>query len=539
MRLFIAAPITSALREIGPSGAVVMAPRLVAFLQSLEQAVACKGHETWMAHRVEEFGANIRPPHICAPLDFLALKRADGVIAYATDSFGVHMELGWAIALKKPVVLIRETDCDGASPLLQGLSSFGGCTEIPVKTGFLADRTATLRVTAEVVRAIDGWRSETRHGKSVAFVSTAFGFGPVSKASTIAAEFRRSVPDIELDFFGAGIDYSFAVMAKTFDRVFKYDVDSEPSLAALVDYLSAYDHVVSVLNFSILRWWRPTHPPLHVVDSLTWMWPSIPPFLERAKHYFVQDYLLPPDRVREWGKSVRIVPTGPICAMQPPSDCTRNKSKLLVNLSGCSNPLLDDRVYDDYARVLSTSVLSASKGMFEEIVICTRESLHPIVREAVGRSEGVTVVHLPHDEFLAQMATCAALLTSPGITATLEAVRVSTPLGFLLPQNYSQYLLAERNARDFGQDLCLAFSRFGPEHMIPDDLPEADGVAAVGEQLMDILKNHVGPMQEMLSQMLVELIQAPVDGSSALRVRDSNGQNAIVRLILDQPNSRS
>ena len=94
MRLFIAAPITSVLREVDPSGAVAMAPPIVAFLQSLEQAVACQGHEVWMAHRVEEFGASIRPPHICAPLDFLAMKRADGVVAYATGSFGVNMELG-------------------------------------------------------------------------------------------------------------------------------------------------------------------------------------------------------------------------------------------------------------------------------------------------------------------------------------------------------------------------------------------------------------------------------------------------------------
>ena len=225
--------------------------------------------------------------------------------------------------------------------------------------------------------------------------------------------------------------------------------------------------------------------------------------------------------------------------MQPPSDCTRNKSRLLVNLSGCSNPHLHDGVYDDYARVLSAAVLSASEGIFEEIVICTRESLHPIVREAVGRSEGVTVVHLPHDRFLAQMAMCAALLTSPGITATLEAVRVSTPLGFLLPQNYSQYLLAERNASTFGHALSLAFSRFGPEHTIPDNLPEADGVAAIGERLRDILKNHRIPMQEMIRQMILALIQGPGEGCREVRVRDSNGQHAIVRRVLAEPSSRS
>lgn len=50
-----------------------------------------------------------------------------------------------------------------------------------------------------------------------AFLATSFGFGPVSKAVTIAAEIKNHTPEYELHFFGGGIDYDFAARSKIFD----------------------------------------------------------------------------------------------------------------------------------------------------------------------------------------------------------------------------------------------------------------------------------------------------------------------------------
>lgn len=396
----------------------------------------------------------------------------------------------------------------------------------------MGDEVETGKVCSEVFRMLPNDYADIRKNESIAFLSTAFGFGPASKAATIAAEFRRTVPGVELDFFGSGIDFDFAVKAGVFDHVLRYDVDEELSLEELAKYLQAYDQVVSVLNFKILRWWHPTYPPLHIVDSLTWMWPTMPANLERSAHYFVQNYLLPRDRVKEWGKSVRVVTTGPICDGDALLAVCRNDKKLLINFSGCSNPILNDKVYHNYVSLLSSIILDVCGKYFNRVVICTREDLHPVIRECVGARAGVSVVHLPRDRFLSEMCDCGALLTSPGITTTLEALRFGTPIGFLLPQNYSQYLLSEHNARTFGQQRCMAMSRFGAQYHVPEGLPAVDGVAAVAKNLEDILKNHTTKLTVMVREMLMALRGFDKVEISDPAISEERGQELIVRTIM-------
>lgn len=76
---------------MGLSGEKQLYPALLAFLRRLESFIRCDGHEVFMAHRVVQFGANIRTPHIRTPLDFLAVRRADCLVAYAWEA----MESMW------------------------------------------------------------------------------------------------------------------------------------------------------------------------------------------------------------------------------------------------------------------------------------------------------------------------------------------------------------------------------------------------------------------------------------------------------------
>jgi nucleoside 2-deoxyribosyltransferase len=63
-------------------------------------------------------------PEICTPADFTAMTRCDVVCALVgrPPSGGVAVELGWASALAKPVLLLVDTE-SGASPLITGLDA--------------------------------------------------------------------------------------------------------------------------------------------------------------------------------------------------------------------------------------------------------------------------------------------------------------------------------------------------------------------------------------------------------------------------------
>lgn len=62
------------------------------------------------------------PPHQCTYLDFEGIKESDVIVAYPGSpiSGGVHIELGWASALNKPIVLLLKKD-EEYSPLIIGL----------------------------------------------------------------------------------------------------------------------------------------------------------------------------------------------------------------------------------------------------------------------------------------------------------------------------------------------------------------------------------------------------------------------------------
>jgi len=84
---------------------------------------AQKGHDVISAHVREDWGQNLMPPEEFTPLDLNLIKECDLVIAYVDyQPSGVYVELGWASALKKKIIVLAEKPVSQLSPLVQGLS---------------------------------------------------------------------------------------------------------------------------------------------------------------------------------------------------------------------------------------------------------------------------------------------------------------------------------------------------------------------------------------------------------------------------------
>lgn len=371
-----------------------------------------------------------------------------------------------------------------------------------------------------------------------AFVSTSFGFGPVSKAVSIASEMKIQAPDLETHYFGSGIGYDYAQKSKTFDALIDVDVDRHETLVDLLPQLASYSAVISVLNLEILPLWRRDLPPLYFVDSLAWMWPSLPHGIENVATYFVQDYLVPPERIREWAVACPLVLVGPIESVGN----TRlellpgKRNRLLVNFSGCANPFAPPRLYENYALVLASSILLEAGQSFEDIVFCCNEKLADYLRRTLGETPSVQFGHYAHEEFLRLLVSSALVLSAPGITSTLEALASQTPLGFLLPQNDSQALMSERYSVLLGEESCMAFSRFGSELSFPPFLPKEESVARALTVLQKILETR----QPEIRSMIRGLMSLPASYNIA-NLRDnicnrwsSSGQKLIVSHVLSQ-----
>jgi len=142
MRIFLGAPFTNYL-----NGAE--------FNQELKQAIEStisilekKGHTVRSAHVRENFGKDLMLPETCTPLDFEEIKKCDLFIAIPSNppSGGVHIELGWASAIRKDILLcIKKTG--KYSPLIHGLHKisnsrklvFESYCELPKKISEMVD----------------------------------------------------------------------------------------------------------------------------------------------------------------------------------------------------------------------------------------------------------------------------------------------------------------------------------------------------------------------------------------------------------------
>lgn len=117
MRIFIAYPFTSKLRENG-----LLPKEYVEELMTLKRELEKMGNKVILAHEREGWGKDILPPEVCTKLDFEEIVKADLILAYPGNppSGGVHIELGWASALGKRIIIIKKSN-DNYSPLVDGL----------------------------------------------------------------------------------------------------------------------------------------------------------------------------------------------------------------------------------------------------------------------------------------------------------------------------------------------------------------------------------------------------------------------------------
>lgn len=117
MKIFIAFPFTAVIdKENG-----VVNKKTKSFLNKFRNMLIKQNFDVFLAHYREKWGLNLMLPDICTPLDLKEMKEADLVIAFPDVSGGVHIELGWASILNKPIILMLDDKLD-YSPLVLGLN---------------------------------------------------------------------------------------------------------------------------------------------------------------------------------------------------------------------------------------------------------------------------------------------------------------------------------------------------------------------------------------------------------------------------------
>lgn len=118
-KLFLAAPfknlmnMETATLEKGTQNFLI---RLIDFFES-------RGYEVHNAHKREQWGQKFMPPEQCTKIDFDEIEKCDLFVALPgiPASPGTHIEIGWASAMQKNMILLLDHDLEQYAYLVRGL----------------------------------------------------------------------------------------------------------------------------------------------------------------------------------------------------------------------------------------------------------------------------------------------------------------------------------------------------------------------------------------------------------------------------------
>lgn len=95
-----------------------------------------RGYTVYNAHKRESWGANFLTPEECTRLDYEQIEDCDLFVAFpgCPASPGTHIEIGWAAALGKQLMLLLEEGHTYAY-LIQGLHTVGDVRFVSMPAG--------------------------------------------------------------------------------------------------------------------------------------------------------------------------------------------------------------------------------------------------------------------------------------------------------------------------------------------------------------------------------------------------------------------
>ncbi|MBI2005390.1 MAG: hypothetical protein HYS80_01360 [Candidatus Aenigmarchaeota archaeon] len=123
MKAYIAAPYTSKSVTSGdPHYGEINDNSYINFLESIESVVRSFGFQTFLPHRdLHKWGKSNLKLEEVGQTSMKELKNSDLLIAYPEQSVGVNIELGWASAFKKKILILLNEN-NKVSIMHEGLS---------------------------------------------------------------------------------------------------------------------------------------------------------------------------------------------------------------------------------------------------------------------------------------------------------------------------------------------------------------------------------------------------------------------------------
>ena len=160
-----------------------------------------------------------------------------------------------------------------------------------------------------------------------------------------------------------------------------------------------------------------------------------------------------------------------------------------------------------------------------------RDAIDSLRRAGLGAD--VALVTAAPDEARERMAGAAIVLTSPGLTATLECFADGTPTWFLPPQNYSQWCILRRLAAAGLAGGALHWEELPGAPRLPERMPREEYEPLVREAVLRFARDPAAG--GALATRLSAVGEAPRERAEAQRAffdaLGPGGEDAVVTTL--------
>ncbi|WP_046722055.1 nucleoside 2-deoxyribosyltransferase, partial [Heyndrickxia coagulans] len=119
-KIFLAAPF----KKVMDPQTSLLEDNIKRQIEKLISVLEEKGYSVHNAHKREEWGNKFMGPNECTKVDYEEIKKCDIFIAFPgiPASPGTHIEIGWASAFNKKIILLLLESEENYAYLIRGLS---------------------------------------------------------------------------------------------------------------------------------------------------------------------------------------------------------------------------------------------------------------------------------------------------------------------------------------------------------------------------------------------------------------------------------
>jgi len=261
-----------------------------------------------------------------------------------------------------------------------------------------------------------------------------FCFGPVSKIISIAEHLHNA--SVQLTLLASGTSKELGGKSNLFSIV---DCNSE-ILSDLEQNKKLFEEAgvfVTVMNPIAAKFALNLGKPVVYIDSLFWMWDSLPKEFAKIDKYFVQDLFDSKEALIKYPFLRNVEFVGPIIDDSLPIQKSKDDF-VLVNFGGMESALIQIGKNSNYPFIVGKIIINALEKSGQKAFVCGNDKVLQKLLEK--NPKNIKIGGKSHKEFLELLRKTKLLITTPGLTTSLEAFHYGAPIAFLPPENYSQFL---------------------------------------------------------------------------------------------------